>query len=247
MRPFRLSFIALVFTTSLLPPARAQDTTGVRFDSSEVTVRTVPEEALAAFRNNPDFDYEDAPGQARPWWLQVWDWFVANVLEPIFGQVPFVVYKWLFYLVIAVTIFYAITRLLQLSPRNLFRANRKKEGLTFEDIEGDIQAIDFDQRIAEAEAENDYRRAVRLWYLKVLQQLADQGGIRWQRDKTNHEYLAELTPPSLRPAFSRLTYLFEYIWYGDLPLDAPRYDRAKDAFRVFEESRTKAQAVEVEG
>ncbi len=219
---------------------QAQDSLTVRYDSSAVAVRAVPADVLDAFRNNPDFVYDEASGTTESWWSQLGNWLLQKVLIPIFGRVPLWVYKWLFYLLIAAVLFFAITKLLQVSPRSLFMGTRKEKGLAFEDMEGDLQAINFAERIAEAEVDHDYRRAVRLRYLKVLQQLEEQGGIVWKPDKTNHEYLAELTPTSLRPAFARVTYLFEYIWYGDLPVDDARYDRAKAAFRTFEESQAGA-------
>ena len=97
--------------------------------------------------------------------------------------------------------------------------------------------MDFDRLIAEATAARAYRRAVRLLYLKTLKTLAADNLIDWQRDKTNHEYIAELRQPALRSSFAELTFLFEYIWYGDFPVDEGVFDRARSRFTQFGQAR----------
>nr|WP_262905325.1 DUF4129 domain-containing protein [Hymenobacter nitidus] len=94
----------------------------------------------------------------------------------------------------------------------------------------DIHSLDFNTLLAQAEAAGNYRLAVRLGYLAVLKQLTDHGLIRWQPEKTNHDYLRELTAGSLRPAFQEITRQFEYVWYGEQnDLSAAHYTLARDA------------------
>lgn len=229
-------------------PGRAQDSTSVsevaqaenaqaeavRYDTGAVAVRLPQPATLDRFRADPDFVYEEAPDERAPWYTVLWRWIVEAILEPIFGSVPADVYRWMLYAVVAVVLFWTVTRLLRLHPGSLFRPRRQPRGLRFDEVEGDIRAVDFGARIAAAEAAGAYRRAVRLRYLQMLQALTEHGHIDWQRDKTNHEYLREL-PANLRPAFARLTYLFEHVWYGDQPVDADRYARARNTFDAFAE------------
>lgn len=203
-------------------------------DSSEVQLRTLPPEALDRYRDDPAFDYDQAPPTDVPWWQRIWNWFVENVLKPIFGRVPGKVYEWLIYLVAAALVFFAVTRLLRMSPRGLFTGKSDRPRVAFSEIEGDIAAMDFDRLIDEAMQAGDFRRAVRLHYLRVLQTLTARGLIDWQIDKTNEEYVAELTEDALRSSFAELTRRFEYVWYGDFPLDEAAFARTSSLFAKFE-------------
>ncbi len=102
-------------------------------------------------------------------------------------------------------------------------------------LEEDLTSVDFDADIAAAAARGDYRRAVRLFYLKALRELADRNLIVWRREKTNHDYVAELRRSPLRRPFSELTYLFEHIWYGAFPVDEAAFGRMRRAFARFDE------------
>ena len=91
-------------------------------------------------------------------------------------------------------------------------------------------------RLAEAEAAGNYRLALRLGYLQLLKLLSDQNLIRWQPDKTNHAYLAELPGEHLRAPFRELTRQFEYVWYGELPLPAGLYQQARAGQQGFRQA-----------
>ena len=115
----------------------------------------------------------------------------------------------------------------------VFQRRSRRAPLVLEAADEDLHTTDFDRLVEEAVAAGQYRRAVRLLYLKTLQTLADDGLIAWQRDKTNHAYVEELRRPALRPAFARLTDLFEFVWYGDFPVDAALYARMQQHFAAF--------------
>nr|WP_230688324.1 DUF4129 domain-containing protein [Hymenobacter jeongseonensis] len=95
-----------------------------------------------------------------------------------------------------------------------------------------IHAVDYAARIAEAEEAGNFRLAIRLGYLEVLKHLTDRGFIQWQPDKTNHAYLAEITTGPLRDAFRSITRQFEYVWYGELRLNAALYEQARAGQRA---------------
>jgi hypothetical protein len=65
--------------------------------------------------------------------------------------------------------------------------------------------------------------------------LSDRGLINWQADKTNHAYLAELPPTGvMRADFRELTRQFEFVWYGELALSGPLYERVRAGQRAFQ-------------
>ena len=219
---------------SEIPVASAQkvDSTVVRYDSSAIAVRSVQADALAGYLNDPAFAYDREVHEAVTWWDRFKAWLKDKILGPLEGVNTGPVVKWMLYAVAAFGIFFAITRLLQMDVAQVF-SRKRTASIAFEDLVEDIEGMDFDHLIAEATAARAYRRAVRLLYLKTLKRLTTENLIDWQRDKTNHEYIDELHRPDLRAAFAELTYLFEYIWYGDFPVDESGFERVRQRFARF--------------
>jgi hypothetical protein len=88
-------------------------------------------------------------------------------------------------------------------------------------------------RRAEALArDGDFLGAVRHLYMAVLTQLHRADLIRYERTRTNGEYLRQLRGEEVAAAvvepFRRLTRLFEQKWYGDRACAADDYERCRD-------------------
>ena len=116
---------------------------------------------------------------------------------------------------------------------NIFPKRAKDTGLGYETLDENIYQIDFDDRVARAVEDRNYRLAVRLLYLQTLKNLADSGLIRWQPNKTNRQYAYELTGNPKRLRFEQLTTQFEYAWYGDFPVDENRFGTIRSQFKQF--------------
>jgi hypothetical protein len=95
----------------------------------------------------------------------------------------------------------------------------------------DLMETDFSGLINRTENATDYRLAVRYYYLWLLQQLATRGFIKWNNDKTNTDYYYEIYDSRIRADFKYLSYVYDYIWYGEFELDNESYLKAKNAFR----------------
>lgn len=82
-----------------------------------------------------------------------------------------------------------------------------------EDDEDNIYGVDFDAEYAQAIAQSDYYRAVRMVYLRTLRWLADRNKISWQLYKTPTQYTHEF----LSDAFRHETLSFMRVRYGNYP------------------------------
>lgn len=226
-----------------IPAASAQtvDSTVVRYDSSAIAVRSVQADALDGYLNDPDFAYDREVHEVVTWWDRFKAWLKDKIFGPLEGVNTGPVVEWVLYAVAAFGLFFAITRLLQMDMGQVF-SRKRAASIAFEDLVEDIEGMDFDTLIAEATATRAYRRAVRLLYLKTLKALTTENLIDWQRDKTNHEYIDELRRPDLRSAFAELTHLFEYIWYGDFPVDEHGYERVRQRFARFGQTMQEGDA-----
>lgn len=80
----------------------------------------------------------------------------------------------------------------------------------------------------------DYKTAYRIRYLQVLQMLISRNLIFYRKEKTNYEYLLELSGKGVYEPFRMLTFNFDGIWYGELMIDAKRYESLMPHFEAFE-------------
>jgi len=100
-------------------------------------------------------------------------------------------------------------------------------------MEQDIKLADFDTLISNAVKENEYRKAVRMLYLEALKVLTLNQWILWKPNKTNQDYLNELQLSPFKKAFADLTLQFEYIWYGDFPVNEEVFQQTRNTFQDF--------------
>jgi Domain of unknown function (DUF4129) len=94
-----------------------------------------------------------------------------------------------------------------------------------------VQGRNFDAAINKAKSENNYRLAVRYLYLQLLQRLTAAGAIEFAVDKTNTEYLRELTGKPYKETVAELTRYYDYVWYGEFEMDETLYTRVESKFK----------------
>lgn len=98
--------------------------------------------------------------------------------------------------------------------------------------EGDLLGANLDKALSEAMKVPDYRMAIRLNYLQVLQALAKKKMINWRIDKTNEKYIRELEEAVLQSRLTGLTVIFEKIWYGNKEIGREDYEQLIKAFHT---------------
>lgn len=79
----------------------------------------------------------------------------------------------------------------------------------------DVADLDLEALLREALAQNNLRIAVRLYYIKLLKHLNNEGFIRWEKDKTNRDYANELASNGFSNEFKKIMTAYEYVWYGE--------------------------------
>jgi hypothetical protein len=80
----------------------------------------------------------------------------------------------------------------------------------------------------------DYQTAYRIKYLEVLQQLIHKNLIYYKKEKTNYEYLLQLSGKAVYDPFRQLTFNFDGIWYGEMNIDKNRFESLLPYFNQFE-------------
>jgi len=126
----------------------------------------------------------------------------------------------------------------------LFGAKNRKLGkgiqIDLERIEEDLPSADIPDFIRNALRAGDFKMAVRLHYLGLIQSLARRNWISWERDKTNGDYLREMDSRPVFEAFRDATLVFERIWYGNRHLEEGAYRRIALQFEALEQQIQKS-------
>lgn len=93
-----------------------------------------------------------------------------------------------------------------------------------------IAGIDINTLIVQAENKKDFRLAIRYYYLLVLKQLSLKNFIKYEDDKTNADYMNAIATQKFNDQFAYSSYLYNYTWYGEFPLNHEQYQLAKVSF-----------------
>lgn len=197
---------------------------------------------LRQFQADPNFQYE----QVRKEPTNIFDRFITylldkirSILTPLIPSNSTIVAGQSFwdifmYLIIAIALVIAISKLLGADLSKLFfRATKKQGAMPYQSLSEDINSIDFVTNIDRAIQQKQYREAIRLYYLQTLKILSDKDLIQWQAHKTNRQYRQELKNNALKEPFNQLTRLFDYVWYGEFLIDDHIFEQAQNQFKDF--------------
>ncbi len=226
---------SLIFFLAVNGQAQSGAST-LRFnDSVHVELRAFSEQTIQSFQKDGDFDYGIRRKATLSWWERFKYW-LSQQFSRLYQHTYFgTIYDILFYLFCFGVLTFAILKLTGTSVTQLFYRNDSTSLATTESEEN-IYTTDFEQEIAEAQRQENHRRVIRLRYIYALRKLADRQLIRWRPGKTNHDYQTELANTALREPFQRLSYYYEYAWYGNFPADQAMAERVERLFRQIEAS-----------
>ena len=115
-----------------------------------------------------------------------------------------------------------------------FRRSPDKKIETLDLIsEENIEEFDLEQLLSKALNENDYRLATRFHYLLILKKLSELKLIKLDKNKTNSDYLFEIKNENSRDQFSKISYIYNHVWYGEFSLSPNQFDQVATIFQQF--------------
>jgi hypothetical protein len=136
------------------------------------------------------------------------------------------------FLIIAIALFVYIVFKLFLSNSSFFSRNRKNIASDSAVVEEE-NAGDPDSLLHNAIKSGNYRLAVRYLYLQSLKRLSERKFIEINTNKTNYEYVAEIRKHKFANEFASLTLQYEYVWYGEYPVDEKLFEQIQNGFTQF--------------
>ncbi len=76
----------------------------------------------------------------------------------------------------------------------------------------------------------DYKTAIRILYIMIIQRMHERNWIIWKKDKTNRDYLNEVRSRRSYREFRDITLFYEIIWYGDNEISGTEFHKLKSLF-----------------
>ncbi len=113
----------------------------------------------------------------------------------------------------------------------IFGRKSDKNNINATDIETNIHQTDFYAMVEEALLNNDYRSAIRYYYLLSLKRLSDKEVIEWDSEKTNYDYYQEIKDDKIKKQFQYISYIYDYCWYGEFNIEKTEFDTSEKAFK----------------
>lgn len=208
----------------------------IKIDTSTVAEKTFSKNFKKKYTDS-DFVYEyKAPEK------NAWDRFkevLAELLRKIFtfnnpaAAIRFVsiLLKVLAIVIIVFVIYLIVKALIGKEGRWIFGKDSNKKTIYYSELEKNIHLLDFKKLIQESIERGEKRIAIRYYYLWLLKMMAQNNYIEWDIEKTNSDYLYELQNPVYKEEFTYLSYLYNYIWYGEFEIDETTFKKAENRFK----------------
>ncbi len=193
---------------------------------------------LDKYKGN-DFNYSEIKPHESFWskiQRKILEW-----IRTIFGDVETksfkftdVMLKLIGIIVIGILLYFIVKYFMEKQGNFFFgKKNRRVTDIRNEDLHENIHEINFPESILKFEKQHDYRSAIRYQFLFVLKKLSDKNHISWNPEKTNKDYVQDLKDSSLSTSFQNLSYIFDYVWYGEFSIDETQYTNFKNQFQNF--------------
>ena len=182
-----------------------------------------------------DFDYSLQDGQAQNLIERFLQWFFQT-LRDNFGidisPEAIQLFEYFIYILMGGLVIYLLVRfLIGENISGLFKKN--PPGIVDISLsEEQLEQIDLDALLKTALSNKDYRLAIRYQYLRSLKVLSRHSIIDWHFEKTNWDYIREINAPALKLIFKEVSYLYDYIWYGEQAVNEEIYRAAQARFEA---------------
>lgn len=214
----------------------------VPFTQKDIKIDTSKVEALQfepSFKekyNSEDFVYEEKTKEQN-FWDRFKEW-LADVFSRFFGiadnkvamNAVSVVIRVMAGLLILFVVYLIVKSILNKEGKWIFGKNSDRRLINYDEIEKNLHLVDFEKLIKQSIQSGEKRLSIRYYYLWLLKKMSEKQIIEWDPEKTNSDYLYEIKSENFKKDFAYLSYLYNYIWYGEFEIDEVAFEKAKKAF-----------------
>ena len=231
-------FLYIFFLGISLSLYAQRDSLTVHKDTQNIHVKKFDKNRLDSYKNNTDFNYKTL--KKEPTIIErLIDWikriirkllsFIFNDISPAVG-ILWSILRIIPYLLTGIVFFLMVKFFLKVNIKKLLKKPVNKAITQISDDEILIKSNQLPDLITQAISNNNYRLATRYLYLQLLQKLTEKEFIVWQKDKTNEDYINEIKKEKLRNEIEKLTYLYDFVWYGKFNIKQKDFTKAQQNF-----------------
>ncbi|WP_240640262.1 DUF4129 domain-containing protein [Mangrovimonas spongiae] len=218
------------------------DSLNIVYDNTKVEVRDITEKNLEQYKDNPDFNYTEK-SESTSVIAKFFRWLkniVYKIFEYLFGVekatgILSFILKALPYALLGLLVFLLVKLFLRYNQKHA-HTPQKLGNITISDEEHIIKNEDIEALITNALKEQNFRLAIRYYYLLSLKYLTEKKLIDWQQQKTNTDYISELESEDLKHNFEQATHVYDYVWYGEFQVENTKFESLKTIFETLNNS-----------
>ncbi|CAM1333251.1 DUF4129 domain-containing protein [Tenacibaculum aestuariivivum] len=212
----------------------------VKFDTLNIELQKFDAKKITTYKQQKDFIYITKKS-ATTVLDKLWNWgkrvvkkivsYFFDDIKPVVGFLK-VVLKILPYITAGIILFLILKFFLKVNFINILGAKKAKAIVSLSDEEILINKSDLPTLINKAINNQNYKLATRYYYLLLLKNLSENELISWQQEKTNEDYIRELSLNKiLYKDFKKLSHLYDYVWYGEFLIDKEKFLQAEASFK----------------
>ncbi|RNA60629.1 DUF4129 domain-containing protein [Chryseobacterium nematophagum] len=216
------------------------DSVLIKTPISENTVypKKFKENFQSAYKSN-EFNYSESKPRESFW--QKLMRRIDKILQRIFGETIFtdsaniasILIRFFAIILVGFLVYFIIRYVIGKEGNYIFGKKNKKVEIQEEQLHENIHEINFPESILKFEKSRDFRSAIRYQFLFVLKKLSDKKIISWNPEKTNKDYVSEMKAEHLKNEFYNLSYIFDYVWYGEFNINEESYLKFKNQYQSF--------------
>lgn len=216
------------------------DSLYVKKDTSSIVQKQFDSNAIEKYNAIKDFNYVEEQLEAAPsfferilkWaghqFLRLLEWiFGIKYASGIFAKILLA----LPYIIAGIVLLLLLKFFLKVNSSSLISSSKNRTIVSITEEEEFIKSKDLLTLVELAIENKNYRLAVRYYYLNILKQLENKELIIWEQQKTNEDYIHEITPQNIQKSFVNLTRLYDFVWYGNFIINDVEFARVESDFK----------------
>jgi len=133
--------------------------------------------------------------------------------------------------ILFILLFLLLIWIIYIIVKNRQPSNKK---VVVQNVENDwhpevITKTELELMLEKAQANEDYRECVRVFFMFILKELTKKSWIKWKAEKTNYDYVLEMRSKNNSMGFEEAVRIYDIVWYGDYAITKDVYAKLQPA------------------